>query len=362
MTRGGAGIGGVGAEEPFRFSRNNLDLIRLVAAADVAIKHGMVHLGVGEQWAEWLGFFPGVPVFFFVSGFLIYRSYLNAPSLAVFAANRFLRLFPGLVVCLLFSIGLVLVTGYLPPSRLLSSDFLVWAAAQLSIGQFYNWEALRAFGVGVINGSLWTISVELQFYILTPIIALLLGPFRRGLAVASAVFLLGNIAFLFMDPDTVAGKLSMVSFVPWIYMFLVGAFISTNEALLKRIIGAPWWLLLATYGLALGISILADFPYLGNYSSPLVFLPICGLVVKAAYTRPSLSERILRRNDVSYGLYIYHMPIINALLFYGIVGHGSSLALAMVLTAAAASASWLLVERPALARKKASLRGPVPHP
>ena len=50
---------------------------------------------------------PGVPAFFFVSGFLIYTSYLNAPGIRYFQ-NRFLRVFPGLVFV---SLGGLVVVG-----------------------------------------------------------------------------------------------------------------------------------------------------------------------------------------------------------------------------------------------------------
>ena len=59
-------------------SRNNFDLIRLAAALQVASTHALPYFVPGSRsWylVRFLELFPGVPVFFFVSGFLISKSF-----------------------------------------------------------------------------------------------------------------------------------------------------------------------------------------------------------------------------------------------------------------------------------------------
>lgn len=57
------------------FRQNNFDLLRLVAATQVALLHGMDHLGVPHNpVTQVLAWLPGVPAFFFISGFLISAS------------------------------------------------------------------------------------------------------------------------------------------------------------------------------------------------------------------------------------------------------------------------------------------------
>jgi len=63
------------------FSTNNFDLLRLYAASQVALHHALRHLQV--EHADWLiikitRLFPGVPIFFFISGLLISRSFENS--------------------------------------------------------------------------------------------------------------------------------------------------------------------------------------------------------------------------------------------------------------------------------------------
>jgi peptidoglycan/LPS O-acetylase OafA/YrhL len=70
----------------------------------------------------------------------------------------------------------------------------------------------------------------------------------------------------------------------------------------------------------------------------------------------SLSHRLLKENDLSYGIYIYHLVVINVWVEHqwrGTVWHALSIAAVVV---ALSSASWWLLERPMLRLKKKSLR------
>src|SRR6185369_4920789 len=154
---------------------NNFDLVRLLAATQVLIVHAASSLGVwGDMGAASLLIllFPGVPVFFVVSGFLISKSYERAADLPNYLRNRALRIFPGLWVCLVFAAVLPLATGALGEVR--SGEWLAWWSAQMSAAQNYQAAFLDGFGTGTFNGSLWTIPVELTFYLLLPILYRLL--------------------------------------------------------------------------------------------------------------------------------------------------------------------------------------------
>jgi len=75
---------------------NNFDLIRLLAAAQVAVVHAGEHLGaLPPKVIMWLGLFRGVPIFFFVSGFLISQAVDRTTDYKQYAKNRILRVFPA---------------------------------------------------------------------------------------------------------------------------------------------------------------------------------------------------------------------------------------------------------------------------
>lgn len=162
--------------------QNNFDLIRLFAAFQVAVFHATEHLGLPNNLVKVLSFFPGVPIFFFVSGFLIYRSYVNVglKDMRLFFLNRALRIYPALYVCFAVTAISIWVSGYWDLNEFRLNKFLVWTLAQLSFFQFFNTDLLRNYGTGVANGSLWTISVEIQFYALVPVLFVLFRRMRGG--------------------------------------------------------------------------------------------------------------------------------------------------------------------------------------
>ena len=87
---------------------------------------------------------------------------------------------------------------------------------------------------------------------------------------------------------------------------------------------------------------------LGNYLNPLSAIALAALVISAAN-----AWAIPMRYDLSYGLYLFHMPVMNAVIHTGYAG----LQGAVIVTASAlalAFASWVLIERPALSMKFSS--------
>ena len=69
----------------------------------------------------------------------------------------------------------------------------------------------------------------------------------------------------------------------------------------------------------------------------------------------SLAERLLARNDISYGLYIYHIPIINLMMYRGKMHQASDVAIAVVASLVLAAISWFALERPAIRLKRRSI-------
>jgi len=128
---------------------NNFDLIRLFAALQVVYMHSMNHLkieGAAKSIYEmFMQYFPGVPIFFTVSGFLIFWAYDRNPDLKKYTVNRLLRLYPALYVCLAITIGLLVTFSSI--SLLSNTSFYIWLVGQLSIFQFYTPEILRFWGV-----------------------------------------------------------------------------------------------------------------------------------------------------------------------------------------------------------------------
>ena len=339
-------------------TRNNFDLIRLFAASQVAISHIASHLGVESSLLGVLSLFPGVPIFFFVSGYLIYGSYEQSnknpnPNLNFFV-KRFLRLFPALWLCFVLSIVSIWASGYLSEVDFSISEFAIWAITQNTIFQFYNPDFMRGYGVGVINGSLWTISVELQFYILTPLLFILLNKLRSHYVVLVLLFLVvANVSNThFNEKLNVYQKLISVSFAPWLYMFMLGSLAYKYSSLVGVVQRINFLILLVLF--AVSYFAIKDYGW-GNGINPISYLLLAALVLKAAYTKPSLSDALLKKNDISYGIYIFHMPIVNYLMYQNIMGI-KGLVFAVIATLVVSILSWFYYERRFLALKKSALR------
>ena len=344
-------------------SKNNFDLLRLFAALQVAILHVHHYLswsGRSDVLSSLLGLFPGVPIFFFISGFLISRSYEKNSRLTDYTRNRVLRIYPALHICVFLNLLLVGATGYFSTVDAGLWDIGLLYLAKTTIFQFYNPDFMRHFGDGVLNGVLWTICVELQFYVLTPIIyVLVISERKRSTTIALALLVVASIIInrLLFATQSEYGesnywKLVRVSFMPWIYMFLAGILAQRNFDYLARFLRKRLLLLaLPAYVLYAHFMYAHGFP-IGNNISPLVFFPLVAIIFIAAYSAPEFSRMTLHGQDVSYGIYIYHVPVMNMFLFYHYQNNKIYTVMILLITLALALASWFLIERPSLKRKR----------
>jgi peptidoglycan/LPS O-acetylase OafA/YrhL len=330
---------------------NNFDVIRLFAAFQVVLGHFSSHLRFDlPVWMGFLSYFPGVPIFFIVSGYLISAAYERSTNIKIYLKNRLLRIYPALWICLLISTTSFLIAGF----RGTAWDIAIWILSQLSIAQFYNPEFLRSYGVGVLNGSLWSIPVEMQFYLALPILVYILGigkqlgPWLMALAVSLLVMLLCRNQF--PDQVSIYAKIIYVSLLPYLFYFLVGV-VFRLLCIHFNFFEKRFVFFLAIYGVVVWCVKIVDAEHAsGNALNPVQALALGAVVISAAFTRRTFAEKILRANDISYGVYIYHMPVANALLFWGIDGVQGFM-FGIPLTIFLATLSWIFVERPSLRLK-----------
>ena len=332
---------------------NNFDLLRLIAASQVMLGHAVAHLDLEKPagWSIWEAF-PGVPMFFAISGFLIAASYERTSDLFSYARNRALRIYPGLWCCIAATIFVGALVGI---------DFAHWRAPIWTVSQFagaiYTPTFLQGFGFGSYNGSLWTIPIELQFYALVPVLYFVLRATKRPSLTLVMIWLfflaVGVISrFALFDAlrepaaEAFEAKLFRYSFLPHFYMFLAGVGLYRVAAHQSAwIVGkGHYWLVgyVAAYYVLPSSSVIAV--------AQMTLLAV--VVLSIAYTRPTLANRILHGNDISYGVYIYHGLLINLFIELGVVGRYGYLGALVLLSFLVGYVSWVAVERPMLRRKK----------
>ena len=185
---------------------NNFDLIRLLAAAQVVYVHAARDLKLATPAAvDWLAvMFPGVVVFFVISGFLVTKSLVSGGgALWPYAVKRVLRIYPALWANFIVVLMMVYWSGALAPAELPTWKFVFYQLGQFVIGAepygraiagpIYHW---GDFYTGYPNPALWTIPVELGFYVLVPLVFCALV--RRSIAIINAVILIGMAVSLAM--------------------------------------------------------------------------------------------------------------------------------------------------------------------
>lgn len=320
--------------------RNNFDFLRIVAAFLVLISHQFALNGLPEPSVlrMSLGTFA-VLIFFSVSGFLVSQSWRQDPNAVRFLIKRFLRIWPGLAVVTLvaaFVLGPLVSTldaqAYFAHADL--RDFLrnlkVTTIRYVLPGVFENNIHPRA-----VNGSLWTIPLEVRCYFAL-LLAGILGLMARRWMVALAAVAFGLYYFGFaFDPKNYQFHFA--------FYFFAGVCLD----LYRRVWEArPIWLLAATGALSLA------FHFLGAGHVALVFL-IPVLVIFIGTRSTPVINRFGRFGDVSYGVYIYAFPVQQTVLWMSgkDFPFATGLVIAAVVTLACAFLSWHLVEHPALRLK-----------
>ncbi len=331
---------------------NTFDFVRLVAALAVLVSHHYALYGLPQPrilHAETLGGL-GVMVFFSISGFLVARSWQADPNLTRFAVRRLLRIWPAFAVAILLT---ALVLGPLITSRSVHDYF----AHPLLREYFHNLyfdlrdrlplefdgSALPA----AVNGSLWTIPLELQCYAGLALLGAL-GLARRRWLLPALTGAAAVVVYLVLYPLYAGQRLQWspesAYLVHYGLYFFAGASFAVLQIDAQR--SRLRWLLLLAWTVA-GGCLAAGSPLLALWAA----VPLTAVAVGTAST-PGL-RRAGRWGDISYGLYIYAFPVQQTLLalLAGKLSWHVLLVLEVAITAILAWLSWHIIERRALLLK-----------
>jgi peptidoglycan/LPS O-acetylase OafA/YrhL len=364
-------LGGASARLRNRLAdrENSFDVLRLAAAAMVLVGHSFGLAGQrGSEpvlpLTDLRLSFAGLLLFFAISGFLVARSWAREPRLLPFAAKRGLRIMPGLLVALVLTAYLAgALTTTAGPFDYLTrgapAEYVAAHSLMLTDRSVHERLASRVTEIpgnslpGVfdsnplpqVNGSLWTLPVEVTAYALLALGGLLLALLwrRRPSRIATAAVSIGAAA-VFVGAGTYALRAGGAWVYPLFAVFAGGVLLHLlrdrlrlNVALFAMAV-ALW---LASYQLPLPAQALLTgltLPY------AVVFLAFRGLDRLRWLTRPG---------DVSYGIYIYAWPVQQLVVdATGTRSPAVVIGLAGVATYVLALASWRGIERPALGLKR----------
>lgn len=157
----------------------------------------------------------GVTIFFVISGFLITRNalerwgHLGAIQPASFWLLRLARIMPTLVLALAVVDALALAGLPLFGNRA-GSAVSLWTTNAAALGAWMNVLVIREGWINYPLGVMWSLSVEMAFYLLFPLACVLLRRGTRLLALATLLIVVGPIYRLANQGDGEA----------WLYGYL----------------------------------------------------------------------------------------------------------------------------------------------
>jgi len=320
---------------------NNFDALRLLAAFSVLISHQYALSGLSEPvvfGSTSLGHF-GVLIFFSISGFLVSKSWRQDPHLGRFLAKRFLRIWPGLAM---FTVLAACVVGPMV-STLPWRDYF-------SHAEFYEFfKTLKLFTIrqflpgvfesnvwpGAVNGSLWTIPIEVRCYLTLALIGVV-GLMRAPHAIALGAGALAIYHFL------VAPNPANHQFHFGLYFFVGVCCELFKTHWQDRVVPST----AVICALAGALFLLDARPLV-----PLLLVTYLSIVIGSRST--PLLRRAGRFGDISYGVYVYAFGVQQTVMW--LLGKDfpflAGLLMTAVITAVCALLSWHLVESPALRLK-----------
>jgi len=342
------------------FKINNFDLLRLFAATEVLLLHSFNHLGIKfPLWFTILNFFPGVPMFFTMSGFLISASLERNNSLKIYFKNRALRIYPALWACIILSIVVITLVGKV---NFINWQALPWFFSQL-VGIIYTPGFLTGFGFKSYNGSLWTIPIELQFYVCLPIGYFIIKKFAKTESKQTLIVLLLFVLFfaltLFLKVKYRLGdipgleprnlKILRYTFIPNIYPFLLGVLLQRY-----KVYNSAWIYGKAIIWLILYLLVCYVMPQT-NTLDMFRFVVLSFTTISIAYTVPTLANKLFKGNDISYGVYIYHGLVLGLIVQLHLLHDPIYILVILVAAVIIASFSWKFIEKPIMRRKKKTI-------
>jgi peptidoglycan/LPS O-acetylase OafA/YrhL len=297
---------------PQRAYRPDIDGLRAIAVLLVLFDHVEIH--------RFAGGFIGVDVFFIISGYLIGAHILNdldasTFSLARFYERRFRRIVPALLAVLLVTTWLAY--HYLFPGELIGfGQSLV--GALFSFSNIVFWQQSGYFDMPSRLKPLlhtWSLGVEEQFYIVLPLLLIVLARFaRRHLAaILSAIcaILFGLACYWTVHARNAAFFLAPLR----AWELLLGTLLTFN---LFPPLAQRWQReLAAATGLLLILIPALVYTETTPFPGPAALPPCIGtiLILAAGAAGPSVVGRLLSTPPfrfiglISYSLYLWHWPL-----------------------------------------------------
>lgn len=275
---------------------NNLDMLRLILASLVVLSHANdIYQIVGnhpERHSLFLLHLSDVAVsaFFVISGMLTYISYQRDPNTARFYLRRLFRIFPAYWFLILLQIVVFAVVFH---DSFSAERFPGYVFFNVITANFIEPSFIDK--VWAINGALWTIKIEVAYYLMLPFLFPLLKS-RAGLA---AMILLSLGWSVFIPNEEIARQLPGK-----LFLFGLGILLARFGNIDAR---------RATFALLLfPVFIVLKFVLRDSRMAYEITVALASVALVVGFMHQWARFEI---TDISYTLYLVHFPVLVLLNF-----------------------------------------------
>jgi peptidoglycan/LPS O-acetylase OafA/YrhL len=291
--------------------KNNFDLLRAIFAVTVFCVHAAV-LSVNNHLLSLTCFLSSevaVKSFFVVSGFLIFMSYQNSHTISSFFSKRIRRIYPAYLFVILASVLMGVFFTTLPVNEYWSVSTLKYFLANLIFINFLQPTLPGLFTENfnpAVNGALWTLKIEVMFYIAVPLIVFCFNRFGRLpvmllLFISSVIY--SYVLFAMAQSNGGGAFVELQRQLPGqLTFFIVGA--------------AGYYYFEAFKKYALYLVLLGLLAFVFKAHLPWIVLEPLSLGVLVIYFATAFTYvgDFGKYGDFSYGIYILHFPILQLLI------------------------------------------------
>jgi peptidoglycan/LPS O-acetylase OafA/YrhL len=310
----------------------------------------------------------GVELFFVISGLIISYPFISAyfrgqrhPNVRNFYLRRVTRLEPPYFLVMIGCYLFLRFTGYIPEQTYTFAAESRSLETSLAASLVYM-HGLMLGGYPKLNSPAWSLEIEIQFYILAPIVILAVLRLRRLAAIVLAILML-------MAASIFASHLLEIQFGSWHTMLLTKFFHLFLAGILVNLLILGGWMpqtiprVVWDTGFILAIAILYAIDknrgsMLSAAAQVACYLGLFGAAFKGAVFRRILSRPwIFTIGGMCYTIYLIHLPIFQLLTGIimrtsGFVSFMPGLAVSAVVTLpilfAVSVAFFLLIEKPCI--------------
>lgn len=289
-----------------------MDVVRYVLCFSVIIYHSFGILGLPTDF--WPTSALSVGGFFALSGFLMFPSFEKRPVMRHYISRRAWRIMPSYIfVVIACAFGMVFFSNLSPIDYFLNIGFVEYLVANLSFLNFLHPDLPGVFDGSPINGSLWTMKGEWISYLSVPLVFKFIersgGKYVLVFMLLIAGCLMSGCVFdyLYVTTDKQLYNTIAKQFNGILVYFYAGGLINCLWPLIYK-----YRRMILTISLA-SIIINYIFPTLvfNTFIYPIIF----SLIVLIVSLWGDWGHRIAHHDNVSYEMYLFHLPIVFILVF-----------------------------------------------